>query len=251
MKKLILILCATLLCVSVSSAGITDKLKSVIAAKNAGGSDPIAYNWSADEVRTSQWTLTLSIDPVDGSANKMLVIGVAWLEDGATGSISALTYDGNDITAGYIDDQPYADAGTIEYGVALYYMAAPVDAAKDVVVTFDVQVDKGGLLAVVLENVKQQAPEADNEATAWSDAPLVSVTTQTNNAWVIDVCAYDEDWQTFSVDTGIEREEGNNSPLEVRMSTIEKATPGAQAREWSLGSSRPWGIIAAAFEVAD
>ena len=238
MKRILLII--LILLIAVSASGMM-----LIGGKPVGGKATIGYNTENHGTANATNTIQVSIDPVDGASNKVLIIGIGW-EAIATRTIGTVTYDGDACTV--IDAQPY-EASDLD-GVALYYFLAPVDTAKDIVVTMSDTCAGISMGAVVLNNVKQQAYEAKNKAEGNSTTAAVTVTTLTDGAWVVDVVGNISSTATNTPDTGDERWTASDDQT-TDMSTILKASFGAEARSWTINSSQQWGIVGSAWEPAD
>ena len=256
MKKwiFILLLFPCLVWAGFSVDGVTDpaSVDGVTSPASVGGvssGDPIAYDTANSGTSAASDTVTVAIDPTDGNSNKVLVIGIGWEDAVAQVAISALTYNGVDITGGYIRDATPEDANY--NGVALYYMLAPDDVSRNIVVTMASAVEGLSLGAIVLYNVKQQAPEASAEAVQKSTTAAVEITTVTNNAWITDVVLNDSSSTTNTPNDSSDERWTASASQTTDMSTFHQVALGAKTKSWTIGADQQWGIIAAAWEKAD
>ena len=97
MKKTILIIILFALCVSISSAGVTDKLRAVVAAKNAGVADVTAPTWSSTTVATDGDAVTVVFS--ENLNDTALGGGEFDLDcDGVSGADNVLVYSSGDGT---------------------------------------------------------------------------------------------------------------------------------------------------------
>ena len=109
MKKTILIIILFALCVSISSAGVTDKLRAVIAAKNR--TDVTAPTWSSTTVAADGDTVTVVFS--ENLNDTALGGGEFDLDcDGAGGADNVLVYASGDGTATWV----FTSTTTIESG---------------------------------------------------------------------------------------------------------------------------------------
>ena len=110
MKNIVLILCVLFLCSS-SYAGNIDKLKAVIAAKNAGVADVTAPTWSSTTVAADGDTVTVVFS--ENLNDTALGGGEFDLDcDGAGGADNVLVYASGDGTATWV----FTSTTTIESG---------------------------------------------------------------------------------------------------------------------------------------
>ena len=111
MKKTILIIILFALCVSISSAGVTDKLRAVIAAKNAGGADVTAPTWSSTTVATDGDAVTVVFS--ENLNDTALGGGEFDLDcDGVSGADNVLVYSSGDGTNTWV----FAATSTVQSG---------------------------------------------------------------------------------------------------------------------------------------
>jgi len=233
----------------VTDPASVDGVASPASVDGVSSGDPIAYDTANSGTSAASDTVTVAIDPTDGNSNKMLVIGVGWEDAVGDVAISALTYNSIDITGGLIADVlPH----NVTYnGLSLYYMLAPDDVSRDIVVTMASAVEGLSLGAIVLYNVKQQAPEAIAEAVNSGGTASVEITTVTNNAWITDVVINDSSTTTNTPNDSSDERWTASASQTTDMSTFHQVALGAKTKSWTLSAIKQWGIIAAAWEVAD
>ena len=234
----------------VTDPASVDGVASPASVDGVSSGDPIAYDTANSGTSAASDTVTVAIDPTDGNSNKMLVIGVGWEDAVGDVAISALTYNSIDITGGLIADVLPYDA--TYNGLSLYYMLAPDDVSRDIVVTMASAMEGLSLGAIVLYNVKQQAPEAIAEAVNKATTTAsVEITTITNNAWITDVVLNDASSVTNTPSDSSDERWTASASQTTDMSTFHQVALGAKTKSWTLSDIRQWGIIAAAWEVAD
>ncbi len=166
-------------------------------------SDSSSSATANSSVSSLTWSHTTS-----AGSNPVLLVSVAWRDNGST--ISSVTYNSISLTKVGSTVASYNGFVLLE----LWQLVAPPAG------TFNVVVTRSGSArmaagAITLTGVDQTTPiEATNSATANSTTPSVSVTTVSNNAWVLDVLAF--------------RREGNGA------GDVPTGTPGAgQTERWS------------------
>ena len=184
---------------------------------------------------------------VNAGDNRILIVGVSFeTSGGVLPTVNTITYDGVGLTK--IDSVIYkADYNSVE----LWYLIAPNVGTANVVITLTGALAwASGLLggAITINGAKQQAPEVNAKANGNSSTATVNITTQTNNAWVIDTVATDSSGNDMAAGAGqTERYEQSNN-CRGNGSTEPVAVAGQIAMSWTLDSSDTWGIIAASFE---
>jgi len=246
-RLLILIFC---LCIVGSASAIE-----IIIVQPAGKATP-TYDTDGSNTSSGSDTCTVAIDPTDSLSNPIVIVSIGWEDSTDQATISALTYDGGDITGNLIDTQTNDDGSEYD-AVAMYYIldATLADTSKNIVVTMNEAVTGISIGWIVYYNVKQQAPEASAKASGSNATPSVSVTSITNGALVTDV-VLNRDSTKANVATG------DNTGAEVwtasagqttTTSAIIDAVAGGNTMSWLIGASdsRTWVIIGAAFEAAD
>ncbi|MGH8634737.1 MAG: hypothetical protein ACRET7_11480, partial [Burkholderiales bacterium] len=209
-------------------------------------------NAPSGDMSSSTWSHTTG-----SGSNRLLVVGVAVRNSGGQ-NVSGVTYNGVALTsigAGVTN-------GTI-VRARLYYLVAPPTGTYNIVVTLT-----GGTFmaagAASFVGVHQTTPiEASNGATGTSLTPSVTVTTVSNNAWVVDALSFRRNSEGIGGPTATPTGAGQNQrwsaygetandPANVRSkgSTIGPKTPaGATTMGWTLsGLSQDWAHFAAAIK---
>ena len=105
--------------------------------------------------------------------------------------------------------------------------------------------------AIVLYNVKQQAPETDVEAVQNGFEASVEITTQTNGAWITDVIFNESSGTTNTPNDGSDERWSASASQTTDMSTFHQVTAGLKNKIWTISENKQWGIIAACWEKAD
>lgn len=125
---------------------------------------------------------------VVAGASRLLIVGVSWRsDDGQT--VSSVSYAGQPMTPVVDRSQPAAATGAARVTVQIFRLIDPPVGTANVSVTLSATARVVGG-AIGLSGVNQAAPiEASSSNAATSNAPNVSVTTLTGNAWVIDTVA--------------------------------------------------------------
>jgi len=134
MKKIILTLFLLIFCVSISGAGITDKLKAVIAAKNAPAAAPSAPAWGGELDRWSELSdgSTSTIDLTSGIAQgNTIILFVQWVSAGQT--LDSVADDkGN--TYSVLTSYQYND--TANHSIVTAYAATALADTDDITITW-------------------------------------------------------------------------------------------------------------------
>jgi len=188
---------------------------------------------------------------VNAGDNKILIVGVSLESDNSPPcpAVQSITYNGVALTL--IDAQPYGGSEN-KNRVELWYLLNPDEGTHNVVSTLTGPIGDDGhnVGAITINGAAQQAPEASNKASGDSSTASVSVTTQTDGAWVIDVVGNSRSSLDQTAAAGqMERwEEGQDA--HSNGSTRPVATAGAATMSWTLDSSRIWAIVAASFAPA-
>ena len=141
-------------------------------------------NASSGQIEGTQSSLTFE-HIVNFGSNKILIVGVAvQIDAGDVPDVTGVTY--NSVALTKIAEKIYL----IYESVELWYLLNPDEGTHNVVVTLASATDKGiGAGAITIDGAKQQAPEVNNTANGNSTTASVSITTLTDNAWIIDAVA--------------------------------------------------------------
>ena len=206
----------------------------------------ITYDTAAG-ANLSGSTITISL-AIANNSNRMLIVGVgseglSSIDYGASG----ITYNGVAMTK--IDSQGYDIAPSDNYQ-SLWYLLAPDVGTYNVVVSFTNLPVGASAIAISLYNVAQQAPEASAKIRESADGSITrSITTITNNAWLVDI--FCDNFSTVDGTPGTgQTGRGRQSNLQdTEMSTKPVASAGATSVSWdtSGGWGDNQGIIVASF----
>lgn len=222
-RKLCLVILSLFLLNSISLGAIT--FNSTSSGNDAGQTNTFAHT-------------------VNAGSNKILTVGVA-VEDATTvQTVTGITWNAVENLI-QIDTQVYN--GT-KNRVDLWYLLNPTVATANIVVTLSGDPSASQTAgAITINGAKQQGPEISAKATGSSVTISVNITTQTNDAWIIDSAANDSSSNDMTAGGGqTERyEEATNQ--RHNGSTKPFAVAGATSMSWSI-LTRPWGIVAASFE---
>lgn len=125
---------------------------------------------------------------VAAGASRLLIVGVSWRSDNGQ-SVNGVSYAGQPMTPVVDRSQPAAATGAARVTVQIFRLIDPPVGTANVSVTLSAAARVVGG-AIGLSGVNQTAPiEASSSNAATGNAPNVSVTTLTGNAWVIDTVA--------------------------------------------------------------
>lgn len=184
---------------------------------------------------------------VNAGSNKILLVGINQ-EDASGGGatcdpISGITYDAVALTQ--IDTQLYDSANN---RADLWYLLNPNEGTANVVATLGEAVDGVAGGAITVDGAKQQAPEVDAKDTGAGTTASVAITTQTNNAWVIDCVGNSSSSTDMEAAAGQTERYEDSADQRINGSTKPVVSAGATSMSWELAVSKEWGIIAASFE---
>lgn len=218
-----------------------------VTATSATG---ISFDASSSCTPTSASTFTWS--HTTSGQDRILIVGVA-IRNSGSNTVSSVTYAGTALTL-----IAARNNGT-SVRVELWRLVAPATGANNVVVTLDGQA-KTACGAMSFGGVDQTSPiEASNSATGTSATPSVSVSTATNNAWVVDATAFRSSgnakptgaaglWQTERW-SGYTESGGSSVNIRGKGSHEGPKSPaGAVVIDWSLSASDDWSSVAAALK---
>jgi len=216
----------------------------------AAGIDAIAFD-SATSFAQDAAASSFSFSHTTSGSNRVLIVGVSIRND-LSQSVSTVTYAGSPLTF------LRADTNGVSVRSELWYRVAPATGANTVVVTLSVSA-KAAMGAISLTGVDQSTPiDANAGATGSGTAPSVSVTTVTNNAWVVDAAAFrstanaeptgtsgsgqTQRWSGYTESGGVSVNVRGKGSTEGP-----KNSPGGVVMDWSLSASVDWAISAASF----
>lgn len=208
----------------------------------------IAYDTAAG-ANLSGSTVTVPIT-IGTNDNRILVVGVG--SDGSTTadySASGVTY--NSVAMTKINGFQYTANGW-DGGydwISLWYLIAPDTGSHNIVVSFTTTPDNGAsAIGISLYGVVQQAPEANGSTTNNNVTPVTcSITTQTNNAWVVDIMADNFSSTDGTPGTGQTGRGRQSNAQDTEMSTKPVASAGATSTSWSFDDWGYHGMINASF----
>jgi len=204
----------------------------------------IGYDSVSRNDRENTTNLTYS-HTTGSNDNRMLIVGVE-IEDTSTADcvVTAVTYGGTPLTK-----VTSVNAGSSTYMcVSLWYLTSPLSGSATVSVTTAGTVANIVSGTISLYNVAQQGPEAFNTNTVTNQSSIsTSLTTVTDNAWVVDAVGSGED-SGFSSGSGqTEKYDRDSSSMQGAGSTRLVPTASVTATQWTQGgnSNRKAHIVAA------
>jgi hypothetical protein len=188
-------------------------------------------------------------------SNRILVVGVSWRNAGNdTWTVSSVTYNSLPLTLIRKDEQFLDPPGS--RSTALYYLTdPPTGSAYPIQVNFSGSVYRSVGGAVSLTGVDQSNPiDAENGVAGGTGNPSVTVTTNTDGAWVVDALCVREPSGTTSV-VGLQTEGWNlrtsGSTIDGAGSTMGPKSPaGDVTMSWTTGTSEGYSISAVALKPA-
>lgn len=128
----------------------------------------------------------------------------------------------------------------------MFTLIAPASGANNVVVKQDSSSPAAGCAVSFNGAAQSSNPEATNTATGTSTAPSVSVTTVTNNAFVVDGCASNDiDGITADASQTSRAAFTWSSTRSFGCSTEQSATPASVTMSWTSSNSQ-WGMVGVA-----
>jgi hypothetical protein len=231
---------------------------------SAGIAFDATSNANATNTNSLTWQHTVGTDGSD----RILVVGVSWRNSGAgTQTVSGVTYNSQALTLIRKDEKFDSESRS----TAMYYLKnPPTGSAYDVVVSFS-----GGNFykcvggAISLTGVDQTNPvDAHNGVAGGSNSPAsVTVTTNTDGAWVVDTVIVRNPSAPTTVGSGQTVRNpsapttvgsGQTERWNVDMSDVDaggshegpKTPAGDVTMSWTIGTNDPYSISAAAFKPA-
>ena len=216
---------------------------------------PISFDAASVFPGTGANTNTISWShTVAGSgSDRILVVGVSWRNAGNdTWTVSSVTYNSQSLTLIRKDEQfgdPPGSRSTAQY----YLTDPPTGSAYTIQVNFSGTVYRALGGAVSLTGVDQSTPvDAENGVAGGTGNPSVTVTTNTDGAWVVDTLCIRVPSGTTSVSGGqTERWNRRNgdATIDGAGSTIGPKTPaGDVTMSWTTGTSEGYSISAVALK---
>ena len=221
--------------IEVADAGITDKLKAVIAAKNAGGGGGVPIDCTTDTPTSSYGSGNLSWTHTTSGTNRYLIVVVGQLNDGGTGDPTAVTFDGVDMTAA----TPLWTSVRFSYRSTAYGLIAPAIGAATVAITVN-NSNNNVAGAISCSGVDQSIP-VGTAVTADAFSSLISVTATTaSGEYVIDGGVMNKTGLTVGADQDEEINRDNNGASLV-MSTQDGVDGGVMTwvtpeGHWATGA---------------
>lgn len=207
---------------------------------------PITYDTSTLDGTSGTNTLTVS-HTIGSGSNRCLIATLGIIAGGAR-TLSSITYNGTAMTLiGHFPD------GDDNRFVSLYYMDEanlPAAGSYDIVSTYsgNGNIKLGG---VSLFGVAQTGEEAiSTGADAFDDLHNDTITTITNNAWVVQCTIVDGAYDISPDDGQTERQENTESLDHFQIATLEVASAGATNIGCSWGTNASLSTLGAAFAPA-
>ena len=213
----------------------------------------IAFDATSNAQATSTSSLSWQHTVGTGGSNRILVVGVSWRNSGpGTQTVSGVTYNSQALTLIRKDEKFDSESRS----TAMYYLKnPPTGSAYNIVVSFsggDFYKCVGG--AISLTGVDQTNPvDAHNGVAGGVNSPAsVTVTTNTDGAWVLDTVIVRNPTATTTVGAGqTQRWNRNMTDVHGAGSHEGPKTPaGNVTMSWTIGTNDPYSISAAAFKPA-
>jgi len=237
----------------VNNSDVTRTVQGIINYSAASG---VALDSSTSIARNFDDNISFPVTVAAAGTNRLLLVGVSLRLNSSGQSVSSVSYAGVSMTRIAAVNNP---SPTSPVRVELWQLVSPLTGSNNVQVILSS--GKTGVVAgaVSLTGVDQSAPvEASNTAINNSSTASVSVTTTTNNAWVVDVLGF---MQSSPIRiTGTSQSQagnvatGGNPSLRIRGagSTLGPKSPaGTVNMSWLLsGTSRNWSLAAAVIKPA-
>jgi archaellum component FlaF (FlaF/FlaG flagellin family) len=209
--------------------------------------DPILFDAVTSHTDTCLVILnpcTFSHTVTNSGSDRILILGISKQNNAA---LNTVTYGGEDLTELRADD---VDGNTNAH-TSLWYLVDPPTGSNTVFIgvgLLDTDIVVG---AISFTGVNQTDPfDAVNGATGNSATASTTLTTTTNEAWLIDVVG--TNGGTVSVGAG-QLERWNDIQASVRGagSTEFTSSPGTFSMSWTKSASSDWAITAAALRPAN
>jgi hypothetical protein len=214
----------------------------------------IAFDATSSAQANNTSSLTWQHTVGTGGSDRILVVGVSWRNSGSgLQTVSGVTYNAQALTLIRKDEKFDGESRS----TAMYYLTnPPTGSAYNIVVSFslgDFYKCVGG--AISLTGVDQTTPvDAQNGTIGGvNSAPSVSVTTNTDNAWVVDTVIVRNPSAATTVGAGqTQRWNRNMSDVHGAGSHEGPKTPaGSVTMSWTTGSTNSgYAISAVAFKPA-
>jgi hypothetical protein len=209
--------------------------------------DPILFDAITSHTDTCLVLLnpcTFSHTVTGSGSDRILILAISKQNNAA---LNTVTYGGEDLTELRADDV----AGNTNAHTSLWYLVDPPTGSNTVFIgvgLFDTDVVVG---AISFTGVNQTDPfDAVNGATGNSATAATTLTTTTNEAWLIDVVG--TNGGTVSVGAGqLERWNGAQASVRGAGSTEFTSSPGIFSMSWTKSASSNWAITAAALRPAN
>ncbi len=211
-------------------------------------SSGIAFDAASSSQVDNATQMTLS-HTVGSNTNRVLVVAVSAKDTTVFPLGMSMSYAGQAMTR--IDKKNFI-SGTNYMGTELWYLLNPPAGTNTVSVSFNSAMDGITMGAVSLTGVQQQAPEVKKTAVGTSATASATLTTLTNNAWVIDSLGIQSGAVITTVGSGQTQRyfQDNSNDIVGAASTKPVATAGSTTLQWNFASSKAWGVVAAAFAPA-
>jgi len=178
--------------------------------------------------------------------NRVLIVAVGTENLYSDQTIPSVTYNGTPLTK-IADVINSYDQHNRSY---LWYLLNPDVGTGDIAITVDGgYIDSIAGAAISLTGVAQQPPESSATAIGDNNAPTVTLTTQTDGAWVIDTVVNAHSRMAITPDVDQTELYNITHTGELRMggSYKEVASAGTESMGWTIQGAYYWAMVAASF----
>jgi hypothetical protein len=198
----------------------------------------------------TSWSLTFSAT-VHAGSNKVLIVCVS--SEGTNSSSETMTHTG--VTFGGVVLTQVGS--TYQYNTSIpndylsyWYLLNPTSQTANIVITGTKSASTTAYVraaTIVLQGVKQQAPEAYQTAKGTGTALSVSITTLTDSAWIVDMASGAQGGYNLAAQADQTEHWETIDNIRANGSTKSLASHGATTMSWTTATSEDWGMFAAAF----
>ncbi|MCH7987178.1 MAG: hypothetical protein IH847_11430 [Acidobacteria bacterium] len=193
---------------------------------------------------TSDPTLTISSHTVD-SGTAVLVVGCFWRAGDASLDFTGITWNGGAEALTEVRSDPATEASSS--GTIIFVLASPTATTADVVISWSGTTGRTTCGATNYSGVDTSAVcEADNGASGTGTSSSVSVTTLTDNAWLVDASGHRAAESRNQAGSEVERWElqatAGGSAATGSSQDLDAGTAGAgKSMGWSWSTSAAYG----------
>jgi hypothetical protein len=206
------------------------------------------------DVAGTTWALNFNAT-VSAGSGRVLIVAV--MSEGANASADTMTHTGatfNSVAMTQIGSTYQTNTSTPNDYVSMWYMLNPPVGTYALVAsgTKNPGTGTGYIRAgtTVLQNVKQQAPEASATNKGNGTAPTVSITTLSDNAWIVDTVVGGQGGQDITANAAQTERWERTSNVRGNGSTKATTTRGANSTAWSTTPAEDWGVFATSWVAA-